>query len=400
MRQRLPVHVAFLERDTRFKMATSFEFRVCNSLYFMMFRHYLREGIPFAIPWDAAWNLPIRMTPRNTHRRPETAAELLDLLLRSRWFADSLFGQLMEQSKDYLDRPAREFAVALVEKRCVSPWLAEELLTGRNRFYRGDFRLIEQVDTQNDSVLFVAEQVRPSRLVLLEVACDPRNSRSDRVFEFDSGTLLSHRIRDRQFDSALIARWREQIATREFRSREAISPDRILVDQENLRCLRPFGRDESPENVAGDPDLRKRTADRFAEFFNQAEDRLASVLGTPASREPIQLHRSRYQPLLRKGPLWSKIVELSAEHRWIPPETPVDIETSTTRETDQDDGKIASPAHRKPRHLRTAKIWLAATLALLAVMSAGWLWRRSISMDLRAGEEHVHGPPTPPPTVR
>ena len=100
---------------------------------------------------------------------PQTAADLLDSLLRSQLFAESIFGQIREQSKPYLDRPADEFAAALVQKSVLMPWQAGELLAGRMGMYAGTYRLLERLVQREGSALFVAEQSGPQRLVLLNI---------------------------------------------------------------------------------------------------------------------------------------------------------------------------------------------------------------------------------------
>jgi hypothetical protein len=109
-------------------------------------------------------------TPPDSQNPPQTAAELLEGLLRSQLFAESLFGQVFEQSRPYLDRPAGEYAAALVEKRVLTQWLAEELLAGRVGLYAGKFRLLERLSRTEDAQWFVAEQAGAQRLVLLQVS--------------------------------------------------------------------------------------------------------------------------------------------------------------------------------------------------------------------------------------
>lgn len=107
-------------------------------------------------------------TPLEFLTPPKTAAELLVRLLRSQLFAESLFGQVFEQSRPYLDRPADEYAAALVEKRVLTQWQATELLVGRIGLYAGTFRLLERLAQTDHAQLFVAEQAGPQRLVLLQ----------------------------------------------------------------------------------------------------------------------------------------------------------------------------------------------------------------------------------------
>ncbi len=122
-------------------------------------------------------------TPPDPLTPPQTAAELLVGLLRSQLFAESLFGQVFEQSRPYIDRPADEYAVALVENRVLTPWQSTELLAGRIGFYSGIFRLLERLTGTADATVFVAEQAGPQRLVLLHmtrivVVGDPTSSDS------------------------------------------------------------------------------------------------------------------------------------------------------------------------------------------------------------------------------
>lgn len=101
---------------------------------------------------------------------PQTAAELLVGLLRSQLFAESLFGQVFEQSRPYLDRPAGDYAAALVQKRVLTRWQATELLAGRVGLYAGTFRLLERLFRTDEAQLFAAEQSGPQRLVLLQIS--------------------------------------------------------------------------------------------------------------------------------------------------------------------------------------------------------------------------------------
>ena len=109
-------------------------------------------------------------TPPDSQNPPQSAAELLVGLLRSQLFAESLFGQVFEQSRPYLDRPAGEYAAALVEKRVLTQWQAAELLAGRVGLYAGTFRLLERLGRTADTQLFVAEQAGAQRLVLLQIS--------------------------------------------------------------------------------------------------------------------------------------------------------------------------------------------------------------------------------------
>ena len=99
---------------------------------------------------------------------PQTAADLLEGLLRSQLFAESIFGQIFEQSKPYLTYPAAEYAAALVRRRVLTTWQTGELLAGRTSFYWGPYRLLGKLVTGSESSLFVAEQPGAQRLVLLE----------------------------------------------------------------------------------------------------------------------------------------------------------------------------------------------------------------------------------------
>ena len=109
---------------------------------------------------------------------PQTAADLLEGLLRSNLLAGSLFGQVLEQSRSFLEHRADEYAAALVLKRVLTQWQATELLAGRIGLYAGTFRLFERLTTTETAVVFVAEQSGPQRLVLLEVTRVERTSAS------------------------------------------------------------------------------------------------------------------------------------------------------------------------------------------------------------------------------
>jgi len=100
---------------------------------------------------------------------PQTAADLLEGLLRSQLFAESIFRQIREQSRRFLKHRADEFAAALVQKKVLTAWHAMELLEGRSSFYAGTFRLLERLTTDKQRSIFVAEQPAAQRLVLLDV---------------------------------------------------------------------------------------------------------------------------------------------------------------------------------------------------------------------------------------
>jgi hypothetical protein len=99
---------------------------------------------------------------------PQTAADLLEGLLRSQLFAESIYGQIFEQSRPFLKYSAREYASALVQRKVLTGWQAEELLTGQMCFYSGTYRLLERLTSGAQSSVFVAEQAGAQRLVLLE----------------------------------------------------------------------------------------------------------------------------------------------------------------------------------------------------------------------------------------
>ena len=107
--------------------------------------------------------------PTSLPKPPQTAADLLEGLSRSQLFAESLFGQVMEQSAPYLERRADEYAAAIVDKKVLTPWQATELLAGRSGLYAGTFRLFERLAGTASAEVFVAEQPGPQRLVVLEV---------------------------------------------------------------------------------------------------------------------------------------------------------------------------------------------------------------------------------------
>lgn len=108
------------------------------------------------------------LPPPSSLTPPQTAAELLDRLLRSQLLADSLFGQVFEQSRPYLERRADEYAAALIEKRVLTAWQAHELLAGRVGLYAGTFRLLERLAASSSEVWYAAEQSGPQRLVMLQ----------------------------------------------------------------------------------------------------------------------------------------------------------------------------------------------------------------------------------------
>ncbi len=99
---------------------------------------------------------------------PQTAADLLEGLSRSRLLAESLFGQVLDQSAPYLERRADEYAASLVEKKVLTQWQTTELLAGRRGLYAGTFRLFERLAGTDSAEVFVAEQPGPQRLVILE----------------------------------------------------------------------------------------------------------------------------------------------------------------------------------------------------------------------------------------
>ncbi len=101
-------------------------------------------------------------------RTPQTAADLLDGLLRSQLFAESIYGQIFEQSRLFLNHPAPEYAAALIQRKVLTAWQASELLAGRSNFYSGTFRLLGRLATGSQSSVFIAEQSGAQRLVLLE----------------------------------------------------------------------------------------------------------------------------------------------------------------------------------------------------------------------------------------
>lgn len=108
--------------------------------------------------------------PLSNPQPPQTAADLLEGLLRSQLFAESIFGQILEQSSGFLEYPAGEFAAVLVQKKVLTPWQASELLAGRTSVYAGTFRLLERIETGIGFTLFTAEQSGPQRLVWLHLS--------------------------------------------------------------------------------------------------------------------------------------------------------------------------------------------------------------------------------------
>lgn len=97
--------------------------------------------------------------------------------MRSQLFAESIFGQILEQSRPFLKYPAAEYAAALVQRKVVTDWQASELLAGRFCFYAGTFRLLGPLSFLPHSQLFVAEQPGAQRLVFLETI--PRSPNQD-----------------------------------------------------------------------------------------------------------------------------------------------------------------------------------------------------------------------------
>lgn len=134
------------------------------------------RGIAFALRlWGWTTVLPesrhrVMPLPPSLPNPPQTAADLLAGLLRSQLLAESLFGQVWEQSSPYFERRADEYAAALVEKRVITQWQATELLEGRTGFYAGTFRLLERLATTAAGAVFAAEQTGPQRLVLVQIA--------------------------------------------------------------------------------------------------------------------------------------------------------------------------------------------------------------------------------------
>lgn len=340
-----------------------------------------------------------RMDPRCPPTRPETAAELLDLLLRSRWFADSLFGQLLDQSALYLDRPAREFAIALVEKRCLSSWQAEELLAGRNQFYLRGYRLIDRI-TEGQVSHFVAEQIRPARLVILEV--EQTDGRfTEQAFEFDGGWLLSQRLANRQFHRDLLNRWQLQIE--ELRSAldsplwETANSHRLIVgEDETVRFLKPIGPQDRDRSYRRSCELP--ATEPLGQRLELAREQLDSVLWSPGAAT-TPLHRTRYLPLLRKGPPWKANDVLPAELLWMAPEpaaTPPPLECVPTPEAVPPEviatvQKAELPAivssQRNAAQRRIAPIMLAATAATILAAAVGWIGGRTWASRVRAMEE-------------
>lgn len=113
---------------------------------------------------------PVALTPSNPSflPLPQTAADLLEALLRSQLFAESIRRQIHKQSRPFLKHAAQEYAAALVQRKVLTSWQASELLSGRVRFYAGTFRLLGRWTTDPGFPLFLAEQSGAQRLVLLE----------------------------------------------------------------------------------------------------------------------------------------------------------------------------------------------------------------------------------------
>jgi hypothetical protein len=341
--------------------------------------------------------------------RPETAAELLDLLLRSRWFADSLFGQLFEQSREYLDRPAQEFAVALVEKRCISPWQAGELLAGRNQFYVRGYRLIDRI-TEGQVSYFVAEQIRPARLVILEVERTVGGI-TEQAFEFDGGWLLSQRLANRQFHRDLLNRWQLQIeglhSALDSPLWETASSHRFLVgEDETVRFLKPIGPQDRDRPYRRGCELP--ATEPLGERLELAREQLDSVLWSPGPAAP-PLHRARYLPLLRKGPPWKANDALPPELLWNDPEAIVThlppleaVQTPQagpqdviTKDTKHESPAIAASQGKTPKR-RITLMMLAASAATMVAAAVGWIGGRTWPSRVRAMEESQQPPESAP----
>lgn len=346
-----------------------------------------------------------RMDLPDQDQSPETARQFMDLLQRSRWFADSLFAQLLEQSQDYLDRNSHEFGLALVEKRCMSPWHVAELLAGRHRFYGHEVRLLEQISCSPD--LFVAEQMRVSRLVLVEVDSQNRET----ILEFMTGIPLRELIRQRRFHRDQLNTWRQQLAGKlsesSFEQLALWAPERSWIDMSgHLQCLKPL-------RCTGSTSLssREEVKGAFDRFFDTAEDQLDSALWHPAEGESIRITRSRYQHLLRKSPSWETLNALPSEvrrqsaggnmrttsepaHDFIP-----DSESDHSSEFEHIE-IIEAPSQPKIfTRLRTPRrdfIIAAWVCGVATVLMGGWRWIRAMTSKTQAAEEHPSQTTHPP----
>lgn len=299
--------------------------------------------------------------------------------------------------------------MALVERRCISSWQAEELLAGRNQFYLRGYRLIDRI-TEGPVSHFVAEQIRPARLVILEVE-QTAGGLSERAFEFDSGWLLSQRLANRQFHRELLNRWQLQIE--ELHSAldsplwDSANSHRFLVgEDETVRFLKPIGPQDRDRSYRRDCELP--ATEPLGRGFVLAREQLDSVLWSPgATTSP--LHRTRYLPLLRKGPPWTANDTLPAELQWTDPEAtlgplpPLEVEQTPqagpseaiATDTQADVPGIAPSTGKTPRR-RIALMMLAATAATIVAAAIGWVGGRTWASRIRAQEESPQ-PPIPRP---
>lgn len=290
--------------------------------------------------------------------------------------------------------------MALVERRCISSWQAEELLAGRNQFYLRGYRLIDRI-SEGPVSHFVAEQIRPARLVILEVE-QTAGGLSDRAFEFDSGWLLSQRLANRQFHRELLNRWQLQIE--ELHSAldsplwDSANSHRFLVgEDEAVRFLKPIGSPDRDRSCRRD--CEHPATEPLGTRFELAREQLDSVLWSPgATTSP--LHRARYLPLLRKGPPWTANDTLPAELQWSDPKAtlaplplpeaeqtpqpgpPEVIATDTKHES-----PAIAPSQGKAPRRRIALMMLAATAATFVVAAIGWVGGRTWASRVRAREE-------------
>ena len=301
---------------------------------------------------------------------PRTAADLLDGLLRSQLFAESIFGQILEQSRPYLDHSAEEFAAALVQKNVLMPWQAEELLAGRQGMYAGTFRLLDRLEQGANSSLFIAEQPGVQRLVFLlairsgiafqgspePVASrlSPGHPRMARCVQaqltprlrlvayefFEARTLtglLGEQQPERKYQADLLQQYAKTLANVSDEALDWIGPEAVLINRHGqLKLLAGF------KNGVASQLSREREARQLAAVFRLARlvgdfpeiadcrslgaviDRLsefAEPWSVAYTKDSLQHSRTRMNRFLRKGPA-VRLIEVCG------PEQQVDFERS------------------------------------------------------------------------
>ncbi len=351
----------------------------------------------------------------------ETAAELLDLLLRSRWFADSLFGQLFEQSRSTWIARLKSLpslwlrSGASVHGRLASCCRAKSVLCAGVPSDR---------PPHGGAVsYFVAEQIRPARLVILEVERTVGGI-TEQAFEFDGGWLLSQRLANRQFHRDLLNRWQLQIedlhSALESPLWETASSHRFLVgEDETVRFLKRLAPRIEIVRTAGAADFLRPS--RWESGLELARNSWIPWCGPPGPAAP-PLHRARYLPLLRKGPPWKANDALPPELLWNDPEAIVTtlpplklcrhhklVRRMSSQKTQSTSPPAIAASQGKTPKRRIALMMLAASAATMVAAAVGWIggrtWRAESvrwrnhnsrgSQHLRAKQLRRHPPHSP-----